>query len=151
MNKRAATVTIRKAEESDFQSVFLLLAEFALFQKTPEKLVITAEQMKQEKDLFHCFVAEDNGQIVGFITFFPAYYSWSGKAIYVDDLYVTTSFRNKGIGTLLLNKVVQQAKEKGCRKVRWQVSGWNENAILFYQSIGAIVDDTERNCDLLLH
>ena len=147
----ANNIIIRKAVPADFAGILLLLKEFAQFQKTPQKVTITAEQMQAEKDLFQCMVAESvDGQIVGFITFFPAYYSWSGKAMYVDDLYVTEEYRKRRIGKMLLDTVIQMAKEENCKKVRWQVSHWNINAILFYKSIGALIDDTERNCDLML-
>ena len=142
---------IREANTNDFESIFHLQKEFAQFQKTPDRLTITIAQMKEEKDLFHCLVAEvQSGAIAGFVTYFPAYYSWSGKAFYIDDLYVTQSFRKQGIGKQLLQSVIHKAKENGCKKVRWQVSGWNTAAIGFYKSIGAIVDDTECNCDLIL-
>ena len=70
--------------------------------------------------------------------------------MYVDDLFVKNSFRNKGIGKQLLNAVINMAKENGCKKVRWQVSDWNTNAIDFYKSLGAEINNTERNCDLVL-
>ena len=142
--------SIRKAVITDYEAIFGLQKEFALFQKTPEKLHITLEQMKEDKDFFHCLVAEmENNEIGGFITYFPAYYSWSGKAIYVDDLYVTEAYRKHGIGIQLLQSVIEMAKETGCKKVRWQVSEWNQNAIDFYQRLGAEVNTTERNCDLI--
>jgi diamine N-acetyltransferase len=65
-------------------------------------------------------------------------------------LYITTASREKGIGTQLLNTIIQLAKNEQCKKVRWQVSGWNTNAISFYKKMGAIIDDTEINCDLPL-
>lgn len=144
-------IVIRKADAADFDSIIELQKEFAHFQKTPEKLTITAEQMKEEKDLFRCLVAETKDKaIIGFATYFPVYFSWSGKAMYVDDLFVKDNFRNKGIGKQLLNAVINMAKENGCKKVRWQVSDWNVNAIDFYKSLGAEINNTERNCDLML-
>jgi GNAT superfamily N-acetyltransferase len=141
---------IRKAGIDDFEAIYGLQKEFALFQKTPEKLLITLEEMKDDKDFFHCLVAEgEDTSIVAFVTYFPAYYSWSGKAIYVDDLYVRDNYRKGGIGIQLLQSVIEIARESGCKKVRWQVSDWNQNAIDFYQRLGAEVNDTERNCDLI--
>jgi diamine N-acetyltransferase len=45
--------------------------------------------------------------------------------------------------------VVNLAKREGCKKVRWQVSKWNEDAIEFYKRKGAVIDDVEINCDLV--
>lgn len=142
---------IRKGNVQDFAEIFLLIKEFALFQNTPEKLTITVEQMTKEKNLFHCFVAEnDKKQIVGFASFFFAYYSWTGKAIYLDDLYVKEDYRNQGIGKKLLEAVINLAQTEKCRKLRWQVSKWNMNAIQFYKKMGATIDTVEINCDLLI-
>jgi len=70
--------------------------------------------------------------------------------LYLDDLYVKASFRKHGIGKLLLETIVLLAKEEQCKKIRWQVSKWNSNAIDFYKKMRAVVDDTEINCDLVL-
>jgi len=144
-------VKIRPATPNDFPALLQLIHEFALFQQTPEKVTISVEQMKADAALFSCLLAETEQQeIVGFASFFFAYYSWSGKAIYLDDLYVIPSFRKQAIGKQLLDTVILFAKQNNCIKLRWQVSNWNKNAIGFYQSIGAVTDDVEINCDLLL-
>lgn len=145
------SVNIRPANESDFPAIFALINEFAVFQKTPEKVLITPDQMLENKDLFQCLVAaNDDQQIVGFTSYYYAYYSWSGKAIYLDDLYVTAAYRKQKIGAQLLAAVIQLGKQQQCIKLRWQVSKWNSDAIGFYKSIGAKIDDTEINCDLNL-
>ena len=145
-------IVIRKSTEADISSIFLLLKEFTNFQKTPEKLFVTEEQMKEDKDLFQCFVAEDttSNKIVGYACFSIIYYSWRGKALYLDDLYVKESYRGQNTGTQLLNALIELAKKNKFRKIRWQVSKWNTNAITFYKSIGAEIDEVEINCDLLL-
>jgi len=143
-------LTIRRAVVQDFPVIFSLIKEFAEFQKTPNNVKITLEQMIAEKDHFQAFVVESNAGIIGFATFFFTYYSWTGKALYIDDLYITTASREKGVGTQLLNTIIQLAKDEQCKKVRWQVSGWNTNAISFYKKMGALIDDTEINCDLYL-
>jgi ribosomal protein S18 acetylase RimI-like enzyme len=144
-------VTIRRATEKDFPALLSLINEFAVFQKTPEKVSITLEQMKVDQDHFQCFVAEaDSKEIVAFASFFFAYYSWSGKALYLDDLYVTEAFRNQGSGRRLLETIINLAKESNCKKVRWQVSKWNSNAISFYKKLGAAIEEIEINCDYYL-
>src|SRR4051812_38140681 len=115
-------VNIRKACDADFPAVLALINEFAAFQKTPEKVTITAAQMEQDKDVFQCLVAETGtGTIAGFASFFFAYYSWSGKAVYLDDLYVTEAYRKTKIGIRLLHTVIDIAREAGCKNMRWVV------------------------------
>lgn len=144
-------ITVRRGTESDFGAILLLIEEFAFFQKTPGKVHVTLEQMHEDKELFKCFVAEnETKQLVGFASYFFAYYSWSGKAVYLDDLYVSEDYRKHGIGTKLLTTIIDEAKKTGCKKVRWQVSNWNETAINFYKKMGAVIDEVEINCDLVL-
>lgn len=143
-------ITIRKAEPADFESMFNLFKEFAVFQNTPEKVLITLEQLVQDQDEFNCFVAVVDEHIIGFATWFKAYYSWSGKSVYLDDLYVSSSFRRYGIGKQLLDKVIETAKELDCKKVRWLVSHWNTKAIEFYKLQGANIQEGEFICELAL-
>ena len=142
-------INIREAVISDFNQINALFMEFAEFEKLPEKMTNTVDRMIAEKDFFNCFVAvtADN-QIIGYVTYFFCYYTWTGKSLYMDDLYVKTEFRGEGIGSILINKVITFAKETGCHKLRWQVSEWNNNAIAFYKKLGAYIDNTEQNCDL---
>ena len=150
-------ITIRKAGVADFPAIYALFREFAVFQKTPEKLHITLDQLIADEAHFQCFVAEAGGEteanreIVGFATFFMAYYSWTGKAIYLDDLYVRESSRKYGIGKKLLFAVIDFSKDNGCKTVRWLVSRWNGNAMAFYKSIGAEIYETEMVCVLDNH
>ena len=103
--------------------------------------------MQEEKDLINFFVAEDAGHVIGIIVYFFAYYTWVGKSLYVDDLYVKPEYRGKKIGTQLLTKVFEIAKHENCKRVRWQVMDWNERAIGFYRKIGAKTGDKWFNCD----
>lgn len=139
-------ITIRKGVVQDFEQILKLIKAFSVFQRTPEKVTVTLEQMIEDKDIFQCLVAEVDNTIVAFASFSSSYYSWSGKAIDLDDLYVKDEYRKLNIGTKLLNAVIQFAKEHQCKSVRWLVSRWNENAIDFYKKIGAVIDDTEMTC-----
>jgi len=144
-------IIIRKIEEKDFAELIDLFREFALFEKLPDKMTNSVTQMKAEKEYLHGFVAvSESDAIVGYVTYFFAYYTWIGKSLYMDDLYITREFRGLGIGTSLIREVIDFAKSNDCKKLRWQVSEWNKPAIEFYQSLGATVDSVESNCDIIL-
>ncbi len=143
------TITIREATEDDFAEIVGLFKEFAHFERLDERMVNSADRMKTEQAYFNCFVAvNSDDMIVGYATHFFAYFTWTGKSLYMDDLYVREAFRGKGIGTMLLQKVIDYARNSGCHKLRWQVSHWNTPAICMYKGIGAEIDAQERNCDL---
>ena len=144
------TVTIRKIEEYDFPVLIFLFKEFALFEKLPGKMTNSVEQMMKEKEYLTGFVAVNAAdEILGYVTYFFGYYTWIGKSLYMDDLYVRPDFRGAGVGTKLINEVIAFAKAENCKKLRWQVSEWNQPAIDFYKGLGANVDAVESNCDLV--
>ena len=144
------TVTIRPIEERDYATLILLFQEFAHFEKLPEKMTNSVEQMLAEKEFLTGLVAVNpENEILGYVTYFFGYYTWIGKSLYMDDLYVRPDFRGAGVGTKLINEVIAFAKAENCKKLRWQVSDWNQPAIDFYKSLGANVDAVESNCDLV--
>jgi GNAT superfamily N-acetyltransferase len=140
-------IKIRKASEEDFPSILGLIRELATFENAPEKVTNTVEQMKSEKDLFRCFVAEnDSGEIIGMALYFFAYYTWVGKSLYLDDIYVKESYRKNKIGSELLKKIFEVANAEDCKRVRWQVLNWNQPAIEMYTKCGAVIDNEWLNC-----
>lgn len=140
-------ILVRKATESDFPVVLSLIKELAEYEKSPDKVTNTVSLMKEEKDLFTCFVAETaEKEIIGMAICFFAYYTWVGKSLYLEDIYVKESFRRKKVGEDLLKKVFDVAKAENCKRVRWQVLSWNENAIAFYNKCGAEINSDWLNC-----
>jgi GNAT superfamily N-acetyltransferase len=141
-------IIVRNIRESDFEQLLQLFQEFAAFEQLPDRMTNSVEKMKEEKDFIHGFVAETaDRKIIGYVSYFFCYYTWTGKSLYLDDLYIQPAYRGRGIGTDLIHGVIAKAKAGGCHKVRWQVSGWNQPAIDFYRKIGAEINDVEQNCD----
>lgn len=144
-------IAIRKIEEKDFPTLVALFEEFAGFERVPELMFNTLERMLEDKEYIDGFVAvTSDGEIVGYTTCGTLYYTWIGKSMYMDDLYVRAAHRGQGIGSKLINTVISYAKSSGCRKLRWQVSDWNHPAIAFYEQLGAEIDPVDSNCDLVL-
>jgi len=73
--------------------------------------------------------------------YFFAYYTWVGKSLYLDDIYVKKEFRQNKIGSALLRKIFEVAENENCKRVRWQVLNWNKPAIEVYRKCGAEIDD----------
>jgi len=142
-------VNIRKAKESDFATIISMVHELAKFEQAKDKVTNTAEQMAAEQSYFHCLIAEDeNKQILGIALYFFAYYTWVGKSLYLDDLYVKEEFRGQKIGSKLLQSVQDIAVVENCKRIRWQVLNWNKPAIDFYKKWGAVIDGEWYNCDI---
>ena len=114
-----SNINIRTATEDDFPAILSLIRELAAFEKAPEKVTNSVELMKKEQDLFRCFVAEtESKEIIGMALYFFAYYTWVGKSLYLEDIYVKESFRKQKIGTALLRKIFDVANMEDCKRVR---------------------------------
>ena len=145
-------ITIRPVEENDFPRIIELIKEFATFEKHPEMVTNSVEQMFDEKEYFHAFVVENESKkLVGYATYFFSYPTWIGKSLYMDDLYIVPEYRKQGLGMKLIQTLIDFAKASSCKKMYWQVSNWNHPAISFYESLDAIIDRNKYNCDLKLN
>ncbi len=134
---------IREAVKADMESVHRLVTELAVFEKMPNAVKVTVEELTRdgfgERPLFHCFVAEADSTLIGIALVYPRYSTWNGPVIHLEDLIVTQSMRGKGVGKALLKRVVAYGLEKKVRRLGWEVLDWNEPAIQFYENSGAIV------------
>lgn len=142
---------IRKATDEDIPHIFECIKQLAEFEKaTPEQFTNTIEQMSKEKNYFQAIVAVDNtsGRILGFALYFFAYFTWVGKSLYLDDIYVHQDVRGQGIGKALLKEIFQIAISEQCHRVRWQVLDWNTNAIELYKKIGMKISNEWLNCEV---
>lgn len=144
-------IRIEAISDRDHVGLAALFREFAEFEKLPEQMVNSVEKMEREAEFLKGFTAKnDAGEILGYATCFFAYYTWTGKSLYMDDLYIRPEYRGRGLGSRLMEEVIGFARANGCHKLRWQVSNWNIPAIGFYRALGAQINDVERNCDLAL-
>ena len=147
-------ITIRKGTPADVEPALLLIKELAAFEKAPEQVINTVEQMLidgyGEKPIFDLLVAEADQKIAGIAIYFIKYSTWKGKCLYLDDIVVQESLREKGIGKQLFDAVVAEAKLCNCQQLQWQVLNWNEPAINFYKKYDTVFDAEWINCKITL-
>lgn len=134
---------IRSATPQDMPAVLELITELAVFEREPDAVVITVEDLVRdgfgENPLFQCLVAEVNGRIKGMALFYYRYSTWKGKTIHLEDLIVTESARGTGLGNALYAEVMRQGQIEKVRRIEWNVLDWNTPAIAFYEKSGANV------------
>lgn len=146
------SVQIRKATPTDFPGILALVHELAAFQHSPEKVKNSVPLMQEEAAYFEGFVAETaEGEIIGMAIYCFAYYTWVGKSLYLDDLYVKEQYRGQKIGGRLLEQLFEVARKENCKRVRWLVAEWNKPAIEFYKKCGAAIDAGFQLCDFDYH
>jgi GNAT superfamily N-acetyltransferase len=134
---------IRKGRKQDMPSVLDLIKELAAFEKEPDAVVVTVEDLErdgfQENPLFHTFIAEVDNEIVGMALYYYRYSTWKGRTIHLEDLIVKEKMRGSGLGYALYSEIIAQGKRDGVRRIEWNVLDWNAPAISFYEKSGAIV------------
>ncbi len=137
---------IRKAQKTDMPQVLELIQELAVFEKEPNAVEITVEDLIKDgfsnNPLFYCFVAEENNNILGIALYYYRYSTWKGKTIHLEDLIVKEDKRGLGIGFALYSEIIRQGKRDNVRRIEWAVLNWNTPAIEFYKKTGAkVLDD----------
>ena len=143
---------LRIAVKEDCPRLMELVHELALFEKAPEEVTVTLDEFIEAgfgaKPVWKAFVAEVDGAIVGFAVYYIRYSTWKGSRLYLEDLIVTEEYRGKGVGKLLFNRLIQEAKELGFSGMVWQVLDWNEPAIKFYNKYEANIEAGWLNASL---
>ncbi|HEX8350229.1 MAG TPA: GNAT family N-acetyltransferase [Hymenobacter sp.] len=148
----ASTVTIRRGVEADLPQVLALIQELAEFERAPQEVTNTLADMQRDgfgpEPIFKFFVAEKDSTILGIALYYTAYSTWKGRMLYLEDLVVTEAARGTGIGKLLFDATVHEARHTGANRLKWQVLEWNEPAIGFYKKVGANLDSEWHNGNL---
>jgi L-amino acid N-acyltransferase YncA len=138
---------IRKATKEDCPAIMKLVQELAEYEKEPDAVTVTMEHFIEsgfgKKPVWEAFVAEDNGTVVGFALYYIRYSTWKGQRMYLEDLVVTDVMRGKGVGKLLMDKLIEECKAKKYSGLVWQVLDWNEPAINFYKKYEGVKFDEE--------
>ena len=146
-------ITIRKAVKEDCPRLMELIKELALYEEAPHEVTNTAELLAEtgfgSNPVWWAFVAEADGKVEGFAMWYIRYSTWKGQRMYLEDLVVTEKMRGKGIGKLLFDQLIVDAKEQKFSGIVWQVLDWNKPAINFYEKYyNAQIDKGWYNCSI---
>jgi GNAT superfamily N-acetyltransferase len=152
-SERSGEIVIRKAMREDCTSMMQLIHELAVYEKAPEEVTVDFDHFVEsgfgENPVWYAFVAEAKNKVVGFALYYIRYSTWKGQRMYLEDILVNEPWRGKGIGKLLFDQLIEEAKEKKLKGMVWQVLEWNEPAINFYKKYKGVVFDNEWvNCSL---
>ena len=149
------SMNIRRAVKEDCPRLLELIQELAVYEKAPDEVTVTLEHFEAsgfgEKPVWWAFVAEENGIVTGFALYYIRYSTWKGQRMYLEDILVTENSRGKGLGKLLMDRLIEEAKEKRFNAIVWQVLEWNEPAINFYKKYNADFDPEWINCSIDLN
>ncbi|MBC8034196.1 MAG: GNAT family N-acetyltransferase [Chitinophagaceae bacterium] len=145
-------ITIRRAVKEDCPSLLELVRELATYEKMPEEVTVSLAHFEEsgfgEKPVYWAFVAEASDTVIGFALYYIRFSTWKGQRLYLEDLLVTEAWRGKGIGKLLFDRLIVEAKEKKFSGMVWQVLDWNTPAIQFYEKYKASFEPQWVNCSI---
>lgn len=135
-------IKIRKVTKKDSKDVIRLIKELADFEKLePPNKPATRNLIKdiyKKNSPIKVLVAEYEKELVGYAFFFYTYSTFlAKKTLYLEDIYVSNKMRGKGIGKIFFDELIKTAKKNKCGRMEWHVLDWNENAIKFYEKLGA--------------
>lgn len=134
---------IRPATEADVPLVLGFIRELADYERLSHEVVATEDGIRD--GLFgpnaaaEAVLAHWHGDPAGFALYFHNFSTFAGRAgIYLEDLYVKPEHRGNGIGKALLIHLARLARDRNCARLEWAVLDWNQPAIDFYRSLGAL-------------
>ncbi|HET7434605.1 MAG TPA: GNAT family N-acetyltransferase [Thermoanaerobaculia bacterium] len=137
---------IRTAVEADVPLIYDFIRQLSEYERLGHSVVATEEGVRETlfgaRQYAEVLIAEEDGTAAGFALFFHNYSTFLAKpGIYLEDLFVRPEARGRGYGKALLVRLAQIAKERNCGRLEWAVLDWNEPAIGFYKSLGAVPQD----------
>jgi ribosomal protein S18 acetylase RimI-like enzyme len=139
-------IAIREAIPSDLSAVVDLLADSAKSQGAPDSLCVDHAALLRDgfgtTPRVHLLVAVARTEIVAVAVYFFSYSTWTSiNGLHLEDLYVATAWRRHGIARALVKALTRVAQRAGCRCFQWLVLRSNQEAIRFYESLGAAAAD----------
>ena len=139
----SAEVDIAMAREEDLPIILAFIKGLAEYERLPHECIATMDKLRDtlfcDRPAAEVLIARLEGKAVGFALFFHSYSTFlARRGIYLEDLFVDPPARGNGIGRALLTALARLAVERDCGRIEWSVLNWNESAIGFYRSIGAL-------------
>lgn len=140
----AATFRITSATPADIPAIAAMIRELAEYEQLTHLVVTDYERLREALfgDVNHvgAMLGWEGDQAIAFALYFHNFSTFLGRrGLYLEDLFVRPPYRRKGYGRALLIYLAQLAVQRGCGRFEWSVLDWNQPAIQFYESLGAIV------------
>ena len=131
--------TIRRIERSDWEQWLPLWEGYNSFY---ERVILgdvthtTWQRLFDHYEPVHAFVAERNGQLVGFVHYiYHRNTSMISPICYLQDLFTSPEARGHGVGRSLIEAVYVAAAQAASPRVYWLTHETNTQAMLLYDKV----------------
>ena len=143
-------VIVKKAAPENIPQIYALMREFAEYENLLDSFETTEERLRialfGDGKVADAILAFDGNEAIAYAIFFPNFATFRGqRGIYLEDIFITSNFRSKGVGEMMLKYIAKLAQSRGFERIDFQVLEWNTPAVAFYESLGAVRDDEERH------
>ncbi len=137
---------IRPARVEDVDALVEMIHELAEFERSPDSVEVDRDMLTDalfcDSPAVFALVAEEEDRLSGMAIWFINFSTWTGRhGIALEDLFVRPEARGTGIGRQLIAELATIAEGSGYRRIDWNVLTWNERALRFYRSLGAVAQD----------
>ena len=141
-NESSESLNIRPVTEADIPLVLEFIRDIAEYERLLDHVVadeaILRESFFGSRAKAEGFLAVRAGEAAACAVYFEYFSPFTGRpGLYLEDLFVKPEWRKHGIGRALLVRLAQIAVERGCPRFEWVALDWNQNAIDFYEKLGA--------------
>jgi GNAT superfamily N-acetyltransferase len=124
----------------------VFIKDLAAYERLSHLVVATEELLRKtlfgERKVAEVILGYEGNTPVAFALFFHNFSTFLGlPGIYLEDLFVKPEYRRKGYGKMMLSHLAQITVERNCGRLEWSVLDWNEPAIDFYRTLGAVALD----------
>ncbi|HEY9734439.1 MAG TPA: GNAT family N-acetyltransferase [Drouetiella sp.] len=134
---------IRKATPEDAQVLLDLIVAHAEYERedfpTEGKLEAIKIALSATPQPFESILIESDGEVRGYCNYLVQYDTWAlAPHMLLDALFLKPEMRGQGIGMEIMNFIRAQARQAGCKTVRWQTPVFNEMGINFYKKLNTV-------------
>jgi GNAT superfamily N-acetyltransferase len=132
-------INVRRAHRKDAPLLMRMILEMGQHERLT--VPVTEAQLAEDgfgvNPKFHALIAEVGAEAAGYVLFFDCYSSFRGSGLFLEDLFVRDDFRGNGVGRALLSQVAARTVELERFGIIFNVLGWNQPALQFFESAGA--------------
>jgi GNAT superfamily N-acetyltransferase len=132
--------SLRSAKVDDLPELLDLMQEYYAYDElefTQATALAALQDLLSEPTMGHVWLICWDNLTMGYVVLTFGYsLEFGGRDAFIDELYIRTAYRGRGVGTRTLGQVETAARSMGIRALHLEVERGNRGARRFYRSSG---------------